>query len=439
MKITKHRQKILDALQEWFRIHKEGPTLEELCQELGMQPSQKATLQRWLQTMRGIDVEWEDHAARSLRLLRSEPEEPPMQIPVQETLRYLATGVVEWEKQEPVKRAHPPEALRIGMSRMYLTSLLRGEEENTPANLPEFFDWAKQPITNWKSTQEIKNISPDVTLIEDGLVSDFATLWQVSGKDVAAQVQEAALKDVLEYCRGHQLEDAYREFRKLIITKPTLEYKEYRKLLSSPQLRPLRELLSGLDIYVDMVKLASENTYHLCPRCKYVQRRRADDTYSCRNAWCERLCAKLKLAPLRSITKEEAEDWKAVTPGVHLYGTLPGIWEIKLAEELTKLGVRVTLWPNVDEFDLLVELSRKVRWAIDVKDWSCLDEERLQKVKHRPDATETFVVFPHEREESLRIKVVREQFEPELGGVRLMLFSEIIAKAKEIRENKNHA
>ena len=30
MRITKHRQKILDALREWFRIHKEGPTLDPL-------------------------------------------------------------------------------------------------------------------------------------------------------------------------------------------------------------------------------------------------------------------------------------------------------------------------------------------------------------------------------------------------------------------------
>lgn len=71
--ITKHRQKILGGLQEWFRTHKEGPTLEELCQLLGMNPRQKATVQRWLQTMRGIDIEWDAHAHRSLHLLAPEP------------------------------------------------------------------------------------------------------------------------------------------------------------------------------------------------------------------------------------------------------------------------------------------------------------------------------------------------------------------------------
>jgi hypothetical protein len=124
---------------------------------------------------------------------------------------------------------------------------------------------------------------------------------------------------------------------------------------------------------------------------------------------------------------------------VHRYGTLPGIWEIHLAEELSKLGVRVTLWPEIDEFDLLVEFSRKRRWAIDVKDWSYLDEERLQQVPYRGDTAETFVVFPDEREETLRIEVVRQQLEPELGGVRLKRISEILREAKAILKKKNHA
>ncbi|MDV3003033.1 MAG: hypothetical protein N5P05_004688 (plasmid) [Chroococcopsis gigantea SAG 12.99] len=117
------RHKILEALQEWFRIHKQGPTLEELCQELEMQPRQKATVQRWLQTMRGIDVEWDEHIPRSLRLIREEAAEPDLKLPVTETIRYLATGLAEWEQLDPKKRAFIPKSLRLGMSRMYLTSL----------------------------------------------------------------------------------------------------------------------------------------------------------------------------------------------------------------------------------------------------------------------------------------------------------------------------
>ncbi|WP_038296142.1 restriction endonuclease-related protein [[Scytonema hofmanni] UTEX B 1581] len=437
VKVTRHRDKILEALREWFRIHKEAPTLEELCAELAMQPRQKATLQRWLQTMRGIDVEWEDNAARSLRLLTSDLEvEPGLQIPITETLRYLATGLAEWEKREPQERSNIPKALRVGMSRMYLTSLLQGDEQ-APSNLPEFFEWAKKPVVEWKPATEIKHLSPEVTLTEDGLISDFALQWQVTGSDVEMQVQEKVLQDVLEYCRTNQLEEQYRALRKLIIERPVLPYPEYRRLLSSTQLRPLRDFL--LQIYIDLADLAGDNIYHFCPRCKYIMCCRQDETYRCRNMTCEQLSAKDRLLPLPSVSKQEAETWKAVTPGVHRYGTLPGLWEIHLAETLTKMGVRVTLWPEIDEFDLLVEFSKKVRWAIDVKDWSYLDEERLKKVEYRLDATETFVVFPSEREDVLRIGVERQRLEPELGGVRLRLVSEIVSQAQKILEKKNNA
>lgn len=441
MKVTRHRDKILEALREWFRVHKEGPTLEELCVELGMQPRQKATVQRWLQTMRGIDIEWEDNAARSLRLLAGDPEvEPGLQISVPETLRYLATGLAEWEKRELSEQAHIPKALRIGMSRMYLTSLLQGDEQ-VPSNLPEFFEWAKNPVVEWKPAAEIKYLSPDVTLIEDGSISNFAEQWQVTGDDIEKQVQEKILQDVLEHCRGYQLEDAYRAFRKLIIERPVLPYPEYRRLLSSSQFRPLREFL--LQTYIDLVDLAEENSYYFCPRCKYVMHRRQAQTYSCRNGTCEQLCAQLHLPPSLPIPKQEAETWKAVTPGVYRYGTIPGLWEIQLAETLTKLGIRVTLWPEIDEFDLLVEFSKKIRWAIDVKDWSYLDEERLQKTREklqrRSEFTEIFIVFPDEREEKLRIRVVRQQLEPSLGGLRLKLVSEIISQAEKLLEERNHA
>ncbi|KYC40193.1 Fis family transcriptional regulator [Scytonema hofmannii PCC 7110] len=439
-KVTRNRDKILEALREWFRIHEQAPTLEELCVELEMQPRQKATLQRWLQTMRGIDVEWDDNVARSLRLLNPEMEiEVRLQIPVTETLRYLATGLAEWEKREFMNRAHIPKALRLGMSQMYLTSLLQGDEQ-APANIPEFFDWAKNPVAEWKPATEIKHLSSEVTLIEDGLVSDFALQWQVTGSDVEMQVQEKVLQDVWEYCRANQLEEQYVALRKLIIECPVLPYPEFRRILSSTELRPLRDFL--LQIYVDLVDFVEEKTYYFCPRCKYVMYQ-YKNSYICRSHTCEQISAQRPLAPLPTISRDDADTLKVVNPGVHRYGTLPGLWELELAQALTQRGVRVTLWPEIDEFDLLAEFSRKVRWAIDVKDWSYLDEKRLDKVKQklqcRSDFTETFVVFPNEREQVLRVRVRREQLEPTLGGLRLRLISEIIDQADKILNKNQYA
>lgn len=271
------------------------------------------------------------------------------------------------------------------------------------------------------------------------MLSDFAHQWLVTGKDVEKQVQEKVLQDVLEYCRANQLDESYRVFRRLITERPVISYKDYRRLLSKDSLRPLRDYLQ--QAYVDLVDLTADRTFHFCPRCKYVQRQRSDGSYGCFNRVCERLSAKQRLLAEPTITRDKAEAIKVVTPGIHRYGTIPGIWEIHLAEELSKLGVRVTLWPQIDEFDLLVEFSRKLHWAIDVKDWSYLDEERLQKVQYRSDTKETFIVFPDSRERELRIKIVREKLEPSLNGVRLKLISEIIAEAKAIlkKRKKNHA
>lgn len=101
-------------------------------------------------------------------------------------------------------------------------------------------------------------------------------------------------------------------------------------------------------------------------------------------------------------------------------------------------------WPEIDEFDLLVEFSKKIRWAIDVKDWSYLDEERLDKVKQklqcRSDFTQTLIVFPEAREQVLRIQVRRKNIEPKLGGLRLRLDKEIMDEADKIlKKKKKHA
>ncbi len=403
-----------------------------------MQARQKSTVQRWLQTMRGIDVEWEDHIARSLYRIKKEsdePEESTFFLSEYETLRYLATGLIEWEKRLPDERSQPPDALRLGMSRMYLSSLLCNEK--APANLRDFFIWAKQPVSSWSPAQTVDNLSPYVTLLEDGEVSDFARQWQMEGVDTVKQVEESIMLDVLEYCRAQQLEDSYRSFRYLIITQPLVSFLDYRRLSNAPEMRPLKRFLQ--QVYVRLEDLTEDNAYYLCPRCKYVQKRCSDGTRRCRNAFCEQLCTKLKRPVSVSIPRDEVGQWMAVTPGIYQYVTLPGIWEVQLAEALTRLGIRITLWPQIDAFDLLVEFSRKVRWAIDVKDWSYLNREGLKRLRPISGMKETFVAFPNEREEYLRIKVMRNQLEPELNDIRMILFDEIISAAQAILGKKRRA
>lgn len=434
MAVTKHRQKILEVLQKWFQEHDYSPTLEELCVELGRSPERRATVQRWLQTMRGQDVEWKDNTARSLHLLK-EKTESVSNISVVETLRYLSTGLAQWEvrtnEHEPI-----PEALRIGLSRSYLSSLLDEEATgvNAPKHLPEFFDWASQPLKDWPPSKALKYLADNVRLVDDGLISDFALQWQMEGKDTERQVQESLLLDVLRHCRQYQEEEAYREFRQLIISQPVLSYRDYRRVLASPVLKPLKNFIR--EAYVDLSNLQADRNYQFCPRCNYPQRQRAEGSYGCRSPRCDRIRVKQQLVPLPTIPSEEAEAYKTVTPGIHRYGTIPGLWEIDLHKQISQLGVQSTLWPEIDEYDLLIDFGYRRRWAIDVKDWSYLNLERLKAVQFRSDVKRTYVVFPDANEEFLRIKVLRKRLESELGGIRLRLMSELVTEVKLFKEGK---
>ena len=263
--------------------------------------------------------------------------------------------------------------------------------------------------------------------IERGFTSEFTRQWQVEGSEVIKQVQEQVLMDVLNYCRGHQLAEEYRAFRQLVITKPVLEYSEYRRILSSSELRLLQDFL--VKSYIDLDKFEEHDVYHFCPRCGYVQRKLANGTYHCRHKFCDRLS--VNLPPKPTIPGDKANRYKIVTPGIHEFGTVPGISEIYLAQEFRKLGLKVTLWAEIDEYDLLVEFDKKRRWAIDVKDWVRIYSS-IEKVTYRFDATETFVVFPDEREKTLGKKEYREREEEKLKGVKLRLVSEILAEAKDI-------
>jgi REase associating with pPIWI_RE len=68
------------------------------------------------------------------------------------------------------------------------------------------------------------------------------------------------------------------------------------------------------------------------------------------------------------------EGHKALTRGIWRYTTVPGLPELALYDQLTKRGLKVSLWPGLDAYDLLVEAGpkrgRKVPFRVDVKDYT---------------------------------------------------------------------
>ncbi|MEU9127490.1 hypothetical protein AB0D08_05120 [Kitasatospora sp. NPDC048540] len=69
-----------------------------------------------------------------------------------------------------------------------------------------------------------------------------------------------------------------------------------------------------------------------------------------------------------------AEGHKAVTRGIWRYTTVPGLPELALYDRLTERGLKVSLWPGLDAYDLLIEVGpkrgKKTTFKVDVKDYT---------------------------------------------------------------------
>ncbi|MGD1805428.1 hypothetical protein ACP6PL_08300 [Dapis sp. BLCC M126] len=69
--------------------------------------------------------------------------------------------------------------------------------------------------------------------------------------------------------------------------------------------------------------------------------------------------------------------------GVRRYMSIPGIPELKLKDDLEKIGCKITLWPGLDLCDLFVETPSDFKISIDVKDWK-YPHELARNVNQKP-------------------------------------------------------
>jgi REase associating with pPIWI_RE len=89
--------------------------------------------------------------------------------------------------------------------------------------------------------------------------------------------------------------------------------------------------------------------------------------------------------------------YMAVSRPVWRFVTLPGVLECELRDHATGLGAKVTMWPDLDSYDLHIETPAR-QWRIDAKAWvspvRLLDALRERPPRERP----LYIVLPdHQR------------------------------------------
>jgi hypothetical protein len=87
--------------------------------------------------------------------------------------------------------------------------------------------------------------------------------------------------------------------------------------------------------------------------------------------------------------------------GIWRYTVLPGLIEVELHDRLEqKSDVEVTLWPELDAYDLRVDTPDE-SYQVDVKDWT-LPRYSIRRLPPRPpDQPTMHVVVPDERADHL--------------------------------------
>lgn len=117
------------------------------------------------------------------------------------------------------------------------------------------------------------------------------------------------------------------------------------------------------------------------------------------------------------------------------YTLLPGLVELDLAKRLERIrGVKVTLWPERDRYDLHVKAA-DTSWRVDVKDWSNAIA-LADRLRRAPPEVETHVVVPDHRRHQLPL--LRERLVG--SGWRFASVSGFVAAVRNAvrREGRGH-
>ncbi|MEU4124911.1 MULTISPECIES: hypothetical protein [Streptomyces] len=288
-------------------------------------------------------------------------------VPLLKTLAQALLILEDTAGLESFTLPYPAEAQRA-LDRTALACLVRGEEP--PASLAELIDRCRTlPLAEWPLDLPVDAAGPQDMLLDpvSGRPGDLCHEWAERCPDSAARFRDRMIvHTALRLCREHGEEEAYTEFRRLLVRRPVLTVAELSALGGDLVLDPVHELI--MRIYQDVPDSYLRNDhYTTCGRCLTLLVPVRDGSW-----WCERdRCRRTGPAPLgRRLERATTGRPVQLERPLRQFVTGPGRAEADLERQLLDLGLDVRMWPGYDAYDLLVTFPDGHRWAIDVKDWA---------------------------------------------------------------------
>ncbi|MFC8019292.1 hypothetical protein ACFWI0_13485 [[Kitasatospora] papulosa] len=262
---------------------------------------------------------------------------------------------------------YPAESQRA-LDRTVLACLLHGEEP--PASLAELIERCRTlPLAEWPLDLPPDAVGPQDMLLDpdSGRPGDLCHEWAERCPDTAARFRDRMIvHTALRLCREYGEEEAYTEFRRLLVRRPLLTVAELSVLGGDLVLEPVYELVTR--IYQEVPdSYLRDGHYSTCGRCLTLLTPVRDGSW-----WCERdRCRRIGPAPVgRRLERAMVGRPVQLERPLRQFVTGPGRAEADLEQGLLTLGLDVRMWPGYDAYDLLVTFPDGHRWAIDVKDWA---------------------------------------------------------------------
>jgi hypothetical protein len=329
-----------------------------------------------------------------------------------------------------------PPVVQLALDRAVVAWLRGGLRP--PASLAELVQrCADISLEDWPLSLPSDAVGPDDVLLDPyshrptQLCHEWSE-WERSASDPAVRHRDQqVMRTALDRCRSHGEEDAYTEFRSLLVRRPVLTAQELFALHGDFTLEPVWELI---DLIYPEVPLSwsRDGCYAVCGRCGTLLTPLAGGEW-----WCERdRCRRQGDPPVgRLIEAAHAGTVYQLERPLRRHVTGPGLAEVELEDRLTSLGLDVTMWPGFDAYDLLVVFPDGHRWAVDVKDWAhpAFLGRAARPVRPEPPYDEAFWVVPvyRVRERPGYQQAFQRARPAAAAAVRLLTDDELIRAARQ--------
>ncbi len=194
-------------------------------------------------------------------------------------------------------------------------------------------------------------------------------LLELDWKQIWESIQ-SKVKEVRDLCRLRKDGDLhYRRFRRFLIEHAVVQPFEVAVIFI-----PLGLELDDFYEAIPHGMRVGEMIYR-CPECQWPMNPRRTEI-QCDSSWCRQhasLFTKDDGKVFNRITGHELKgepvgDRRMLRGALWKFTLVPGLLELRLAEQLASAGFDVTLWPNVDRSDLGVNLGRDFI-ELDAKVW----------------------------------------------------------------------